>query len=737
MKGIIRSIGLDGSGRIKPAAGEQVPKEERDPEREREFSVAAWLPGAGAKARPGAEVEYDPDPDPAHRRRAINVRPAGAAVEQITARRKLEERRARQSRTYARVRAEGELFLNPYNFVRPLPDPIPVPDDVEHALLDRCPPPPHDRVVGLSGRLRCRVKTVSATFVSDSHDVRGKKGEHRTYQSYREFDDAGREVPCIPASTLRGVVRSVFEAVTNSCWQHVAADRRLSRRVAVRGDNRLTPGRVEPSGNGAWVLRVVHDRPVPRYGNEKVRIPDGVEHGSPCRAELQKGWVSAIHAVDDPAAPDAPRGWYFENGNNVTGKKSERFFHPTEDLLSLSKQTLEAYVLLIADYRERHARQEQNDADLRRGSRARNRPPQDSRFLREGATVPQKAEDCEGELVYAVVENGSVTALSPVSIPRILYGRSLRENFPDIEALRPCTEVNGDAAALRLCPACRTFGWVAADATPGAAARAFRSRVRFSSAPFERDALQSTEHTLEILSTPKPTTIRFYLVPKNGEMEKQRREELIDYDSARSELRGRKFYRRRDSAALGGAERTGQNRTLRDHLEPRKQSRPFEIVFQNLAPLELGALLWSLELEPGWAHRLGYGKPLGLGSVEIAVEDAAVFGPDRYEGGEPETPLSRVTMDALRQRFRAGLAAVQGAPFADLPNVADLRAMLREPGPELKVMYPQLPGESQGSFEWFVENRSPRGGHWLDLADGDAGLPRNPAADAHMVRHAD
>lgn len=41
------------------------------------------------------------------------------------------------------------------------------------------------------------------------------------------------------------------------------------------------------------------------------------------------------------------------------------------------------------------------------------------------------------------------------------------------------------------------------------------------------------------------------------------------------------------------------------------------IYFENLSDIELGALLFSLDLPEGLAHKIGMAKPLGLGSVKI------------------------------------------------------------------------------------------------------------------------
>ncbi len=50
----------------------------------------------------------------------------------------------------------------------------------------------------------------------------------------------------------------------------------------------------------------------------------------------------------------------------------------------------------------------------------------------------------------------------------------------------------------------------------------------------------------------------------------------------------------------------------------------FRVQFENLAPLELGALLYAVELEDQMVHRLGYAKPLGFGSVKVTVETVEI-----------------------------------------------------------------------------------------------------------------
>ena len=44
----------------------------------------------------------------------------------------------------------------------------------------------------------------------------------------------------------------------------------------------------------------------------------------------------------------------------------------------------------------------------------------------------------------------------------------------------------------------------------------------------------------------------------------------------------------------------------------------FKVWFENLSDIELGALLFCLDLPTGLGYKLGMGKPIGLGTITIA-----------------------------------------------------------------------------------------------------------------------
>ena len=69
-------------------------------------------------------------------------------------------------------------FLNPYNFVRYLPEVEESSEFNNVRRLGRCQPPPHDRFTGLTGKMECEIETTTHLFISDSEFVEGV--EHKS-----------------------------------------------------------------------------------------------------------------------------------------------------------------------------------------------------------------------------------------------------------------------------------------------------------------------------------------------------------------------------------------------------------------------------------------------------------------------------------------------------------------------------------------------------------------------------
>ncbi len=113
------------------------------------------------------------------------------------------------------------------------------------------------------------------------------------------------------------------------------------------------------------------------------------------------------------------------------------------------------------------------------------------------------------------------------------------------------------------------------------------------------------------------------------------------------------------------------------------------IRFDNLSPEELGALLCALNLPEGCCHKIGMGKPLGLGSVQVTTELILINREERYsqlfEGngwsmsapvadGQPyKRSFHNYVIEQLRNT--GDMEAVAGT-FWDLPRMKQLKHML-------------------------------------------------------------
>ncbi|WP_298981579.1 TIGR03986 family type III CRISPR-associated RAMP protein [Caldilinea sp.] len=672
-------------------------------------------------------------------------------------------------------------FLNPYNFVRTLE----VRNPKAAPLLSRCAPPPHDRYVGLTGRVICRLTATTPIFVSDSEEIVEESVNGRKHRSYRFFRDPEGKV-AIPGTSLRGAVRSIFEAATNSCFAHFAGKKRLSYHLLPELALRLVPARVRktedrwelellpgttpitpsqrPSGHqyAAWVhvydpiqkSKTVTQAPNTPYAQRKKLSLAGYQHGEQCQAIIEPmkhprrnfDFWNVVHLAKPGQPMPKPvgnqrlvNGYLCITNQNIENKHDERLFFTTQNLktVELPKEVREKYEELIADYQERH-QDEVNKRTVR--DRPEGKEPAFSRFILE-RTRRDEPKLRDGDLVYAMLEERSrgtytVKFIVPVSVPRVGFERKIGELLYPPE-LAKCTEYE------RLCPACRTFGWVWGDDDPDQPRpeldkpTAYAGRVRFSHAVLTQDA-GVFDATLAILSAPKPTTYRFYLRPRNGKPQDGLSDQQVDYDNAGQILRGRKVYRHHGDR-LNPQEyqsvncvKSDQNRTVRG-VQKTGSVFEFTVYFENLAPVELGALLWSLQLE-GWHHRIGYAKPLGFGSARIEVLKVSLVDPKvRYaslagenDGWSDYTLAWQEWVDV----FKDAMATRYGKPFERLENIRDLRALLADT-PPLPVHYPRPTRQPQvegKQYEWFVGNK--RGGQTpgprlaLPLAEEDrAGLP--------------
>ena len=201
----------------------------------------------------------------------------------------------------------------------------------------------------------------------------------------------------------------------------------------------------------------------------------------------------------------------------------------------------------------------------------------------------------------------------------------------------------------QLCPACRLFG------TVGGTLSGYAGAVSISDASAEADAASLGERiTVSAIQSPKPHHAAFYL-------------------NASGEPAGRKFYYHHPNGPTATIERSRFTRTVQPLAAG--STLAFTLAYRNLSDDDLRLLLYALLLEPGMGHKLGMGKPIGLGSVILDLQSAINTSARDTALGRAATEL---TGESLREWTDGLIAPLRAA--AD-QHVVALRAVLAlDPG---------------------------------------------------------
>lgn len=174
------------------------------------------------------------------------------------------------------------------------------------------------------------------------------------------------------------------------------------------------------------------------------------------------------------------------------------------------------------------------------------------------------------------------------------------------------------------------FGWVEEVEWGPKEQRA--GRVFFEDAIFADASgelwLKDEPITPKILASPKSTTIQHYLVQDTEKKHNpDERIALANYGTPSTEtaIRGHKFYWHKGAhpEIIANPDDVQKNKKQYTLIIPLNTGVRFHarVRFENMRSYELGALIWALNLpgkaQKGYRHKIGMGKPLGMGSIAI------------------------------------------------------------------------------------------------------------------------
>lgn len=563
----------------------------------------------------------------------------------------------------------------PYNFVS-LPD----------KMVEAQPPLDHDRYfpepMGVTGWIECDLETCSPTY------IRGMLTE----KQFAEFGQAGpdklkdeqkrlmsnffgleKDVPLIPGSSLRGMVRQIMEIVAHGRMRYVSNTPTFTyRAVAAQADDPLRDPYREVVG--AFARNV-------RAGFLEKRGDAWWIQPSPLPSSLglsEKGAFLKIKERDIPAktipglfrlnSPDY-KPLYHPVSFDVEDRRGKRGAYTAVTRIGSREEGYRQQGVLVCSGNMMETgsqtRRRNHALILEKGrDKAVQIDPQAVMDYRHGLTPYQDELDAWGGKGWGCLKNGAPVFYVQEGNRIRYFGHSPNFRIPaklnvhgETRAANPRDFVPSylhEKGKPDLVDA--IFGWVeekVEDKVIGPegqrAGRVFFSDGRFTEA--NGDIWYKEEPiTPHVLSGPKPTTFQHYLVQdaqvgQNGH-NPDNKAMLAYYGTPPEEtqIRGFKMYWHK-----GEKPDIEANAVERQHPKQLTQIKPvqtgvrfrFKVHFENLRPEELGLLWWALAL-PGEAnkqyrHKLGMGKPLGMGSVAVTPRLVTIDRQARYAslfGGE-------------------------------------------------------------------------------------------------------
>ncbi|WP_373731892.1 TIGR03986 family type III CRISPR-associated RAMP protein [Bacteroides heparinolyticus] len=602
----------------------------------------------------------------------------------------------------------ADYFINPYTFV---PIENKEPERLATGNIEG----------GLSGYIECSLTTESSVFIpntSKKFHYLGNNAEHYFYEffSYEDLGDKDESIPekeprypRIPGSEIRGMVRNVYEQLSNSCLSVIDEKNILHKRT------------VRPKKAGLWN----------RTNNElyeakraMLRIRKEVEPGHLIEAKQYRCGDKVYIKVSNQTYGE----WKDKRGK---GEKDRNRNLKTPYVEHIQRQPAagyeEAYILLGNHFSRKH----HASAIYGKGKCVKTLDTGDiSRFEEVLDLYQEKDEKVYREYRKAYENNplipvfyeeiGKVMYLSPAMIGKEVFGSTVSDILQERhQKHQPCD------GSVGWCPACRLFGMMG---KTGKGAKSTASRLRFTDSEVIPDPKFDSPRVLDILGVPHYSATEFY-------MERPAKEANIwNYDyyvnenrevkPCKGKLRGRKVYWI-GKDRLGDCEEAAkmsenyfkasdedkrnliQNKQLKMRAAVRGlklgNSTSFRVFFECISEEELSGLLFALCFyhDKDAFHRIGRGKPYGMGLVRIQVENICLR---KYRYEESSGLVSGDFVPEELEKYTL--------PDTYKKNAEHILRYAKSLSPSdgAKVFYPYCSKEDGGTeeskvYDWFVENR--------------------------------
>lgn len=551
-------------------------------------------------------------------------------------------------------------FINPYIFL---------PIDEEKPDRNK------NDIGSLSGVIECSLDVKTPVFIPNTsknfkyikkqeENKKDKIGDHH-FSEFFSYEDLSKEeenvpydapkFPRIPGSELRGVIRNIYEQLTNSCFSVIDKQNLTNMRTSM------------PKEAGLWDMATNTV-----YQAERVMLNT--------RGKSNRG----VKIKTDT----------YNSGDRIYIKKSKDTYKTNKgidtkfyiaDNISATEKVgyIEGYVLIGEDFPKKHHDSvlinthnivfSMDDKDLSHFENVLKKYNgiQEHQPLTKGCgqykSYINYYLDCKKRksgiipIFYSEVTDISgklkVHYVAPAMITREYFSHTVSEILKKNSEHQPCDGSKG------WCPACQLFGMIdqnqnREDTTNKL--KALASRLRFTDSDVivikdkDSDVIKDAEFTkpriLPILGSPRISSPEFYLKKPKGKANFWNYDYYTDDTGKKLYepiLKGRKVYWLGKSKATDAGiteaifNKDGELRVSDDvpNLKQRtavrslkKGNATFKVFFEDLTQEELACLLFCLQLkefgtEDGKEvyHRIGRGKPYGMGAVEIKVDKLKLY----------------------------------------------------------------------------------------------------------------
>jgi CRISPR-associated protein (TIGR03986 family) len=573
-------------------------------------------------------------------------------------------------------------------------------------------------------------------------------------------------LPDIPPSSVKGMIRSAFEAMTNSRFgEFVDHDQKLAFRQPAKDGLFAFPARVSDDGEsidifagrdkpvhpgragvylqqtgelaGTWIFIDQIDAYNAKNPEQKIEHGGQIEFASETLSHRNNFTYRRVTAFRkcDFSLPEDQRldqiGYLYRSEKTKlnSNKHYERVFvefgkDHNKITLPLPDSVKRYWKNLLNNSIEAHADEDSKDFA------AYIRSPEDWRELQPGVL-------CYVRLV-STPSSWEVALAQPVQIGSQLHPDSPLDLLDP--SLRPAIDIDA------LSPADRVFGWVHESGSDSKIS-AYAGAVRFGAVKcLSSDALEDLGkgQTLPIMDRPKTQQSRFYVGQDTGRtiepLKSGSSKQDVQYKSVGGRaLRGRKVFPhqggfKEPTRSLPGK----QNQTVKNRVRAGSKFE-FTLHVRNLSEIELGALLHLLSLNEGRAsgestlfNKIGGGKPFGFGSVKLDINwehTRLAIGTDFATSLSGLTSVPQTTVEILREIAQRFQEAVRTQSYYKAFKIA-----CQGYTSDQAVHYPMIsPGAGEGEdiLKWFVENeRMTETGRGLSLPklvnDSGGQLPAHP-----------